>query len=191
MKEEWNKAEVVPASQAAAALQSVSRRLGLLHLSYARTIIDELGEEDGVRLISKAIKNYGSRIGEKTRKEVLGKGLEATPENFAQGDSYALPKIRGLHERLEAVEVEGRIRVRTLGCMLAEVWKEYGEEKLGRLYCYMDPAKYMAYNPDYKLAHTKTVPDGDDCCEFEVKPTTEQEKEDFLSEDRDWFHIDK
>jgi hypothetical protein len=191
MKEECDKGDVILASEAAAALQSLSRRLALIHLSYARTIIDELGEENGMRLISKAIKDYGSRIGEKTRKEVLEKGLEATPENFGQGDSYALPKFRGLHERLEAGEVEGRIRIKALGCMLAEVWKEYGEERLGRLYCYMDPAKYMAYNKDYKLVHTKTVPDGDECCEFEVKRTTEREKADFFSEDRDWFYIDK
>jgi hypothetical protein len=191
MKEEWDKGEVVPISKAAAAIQSVTRRLALIHLSYARTIIDELGEENGMRLISKAIKDYGSRIGEKTRKEVLGKGLEATPENFGQGDSYALPNIPGLHERRETIEVNGKIRARAFGCLLAEVWKEYDEEKLGRLYCYMDPAKYMAYNQDYKLAHTKTVPDGDECCELEVKRTTEEEREDFFSEDRDWFYIDK
>lgn len=41
------------------------------------------------------------------------------------------------------------------GCVLAKVWLEYGEEKIGRLYCHMNVAKYMGYNPNYKLIHTK------------------------------------
>jgi hypothetical protein len=81
--------------------------------------------------------------------------------------------------------------VRAYKCALGEVWKEYGEEKLGRLYCYVDPAKYMAYNPNYKLVHIKALPDGDDYCELTVRPTTEQERKDFSSEKKDWRYIDK
>ena len=73
----------------------------------------------------------------------------------------------------------------------AKLWKEYGEEELGRLYCYVDPAKYMSYNPNYKLIHIKAVPDGHQYCELAVKLTTEEEKKDFLSKDKDWLYIDK
>ena len=41
------------------------------------------------------------------------------------------------------------------------------------------------------FSHAKAIPDGDECCEFEVKATTEQEREDFLDKDKDWFYIDK
>jgi len=71
------------------------------------------------------------------------------------------------------------------------VWRELGEDKLGRFYCYIDPAKYMAFNPDYKLAHAKAIPDGDEYCELEVVPTTEKERKDFAAKDKDWFYIDK
>jgi predicted hydrocarbon binding protein len=191
MKEKAEKSEAVPINQVVQALQSTSRRIALIHLAYAKAIIEELGEEKGMKLIAKAIKNYGAKIGEKTREEVLKKGLEAIPENFNKGESYALPIIPGMHDRRERVDVEGVKRNRAYGCVLAEVWKEYGEEKLGRLYCYMDVAKYMAYNPNYKYAHTKAMPDGDEYCEFEVKRTTEEERKDFLAEDKDWFYIDK
>lgn len=96
-----------------------------------------------------------------------------------------------MHERIETVEVEGEPRVRAYGCVLAKVWQEYGEEKLGRLYCYMDVAKYMGYNPNYKLIHTKTVPEGDEYCELVVGPTTEKERKDFSAKDKDWLYIDK
>ena len=191
MKEKSEKNKVVPINEVIQAIQSTSRRIALIHSAYAKVIIDELGEEKGMKIISKAIKNYGARIGEKTRKELLMKGLEAIPDNFSKGESYAIPTIPGMHDRRETVNVEGVKRTRAYGCVLAKVWKEYGEEKLGRLYCYMDVAKYMAYNPNYKYAHIKAIPDGDEYCELEVKSTTEEERKDFLAEDQDWFYIDR
>jgi hypothetical protein len=190
MKKKSESRRVIPIKEVVQALQSTSRRIALLHSAYARVILEELGEEKGMKLISKVIKNYGVRIGEKTRQEVLMKGLEATPENFSKGESYAIPNIPGMHDRRETIEVEGVKKNRAYGCVLAKVWKEYGEEKLGRLYCYMDVAKYIAYNPNYKYPHIKAIPDGDNYCEFEVKPTTEKERKDFFAEDRDWFYID-
>ncbi len=183
--------QTVSLKEAAQAIESASRRIALLHLSYAKTIMAELGADKGKRLIARAIKDYGSKIGRKTREEVEHKGLPAMPENFSKADTYTLPKIPGMHEKRERFEKNGKTRFRAYGCVLGTVWQEYGEEELGRLYCYMDTAKYMAYNPDYKYVHIKALPDGDECCEFEIKPTTPKEKADFQSADADWFEIDK
>jgi len=190
-KSEKKEVDIVTINDVEKALQSTSRRIALIHMAYAKVIIEELGDEKGMRLISKAIKNYGVRIGEKTKEEVIMKGLQAIPENFSKGESYAIPTMPGMYGRRETVEEKGFKKNRTYGCVLAQVWKEYGEEKLGRLYCYMDVAKYIAYNPNYKYAHIKAIPDGDEYCELEVKSTTEQEREDFFAEDKDWFYIDK
>ena len=181
--------KAVPLNEAIKAVGSASRRIALLHLSYAEAIINELGKEKGVKLISNAIKKYGSRIWRKTREEVLAKGLKPTPENFNKGKSYTIPKF-GMHDRIETVEVEGKKRTQAFGCVLASVWHEYGKEELGRLYCYMDVAKFMAYNSNFKLSHIKTAPDNDECCELEIRPTTEKERKDF-SKDKEWFYIDK
>jgi hypothetical protein len=75
------------------------------------------------------------------------------------------------------------------GCLLAKVWKEYGGEELGRLYCLTDPAQLMAFNPETALVHLKTEPDGDDHCELVFRATTEQEREDFAN-NRDWSAMD-
>ena len=191
MNEKAENEKFVPINEASNALKSIGRRLAIIHLSYARTIINELGEEKGMRIISKAIKDYGVKIGEKTKEEVMKQGLECSPENFSKGESFDLPTFPGTHERLEIIEDEGVTKYCGYGCLSAKVWKEYGEEKLGRLFCYVDPAKFMAYNPKYKLVHSKAIPDGDEYCELQVKPTTEKERKDFLSEDADWFYIDK
>lgn len=191
MAEEPKKEDLIPLAEASSALASMGRRLALIHLSYARAIMDELGEERGTKVIARAIKDFGAAIGAETREEVLEKGLEATPENFGKGEKYALPSYPGLHDLYESGTKDGTGRARAHGCVIAKVFKEYGEDKLGRLYCYMDAAKYMGYNPRWKLAHTKTVPDGDECCEFVVKETTEEERESFSSEDKEWFWIDK
>ena len=181
----------ISTEQAGKALASASRRIALLHLAYAKAIVKELGEERGTRLISEAIKDYAVKIGNKTKEEVEAKGLETIPENFGAGDSYALPDFPGMHSGRETVEKEdGTRRFRAYGCVLGEVWREYGEEKLGRLYCYMDTAKYMGYNPHYKYVHIKAVPEGDECCEFEIRRTTAREREDFETEGRDWFYMD-
>ena len=182
--------ETVPLHEARRAIASASRRIGLLHISYAKTLVEELGEEKGRALIAKAIKDFGIRIGEKTKKEVLDQGLEPTAENFTAGKSYAIPKIPGMHDRIFPAIVEGEQRIIAHGCVLAKVWREYKEEKLGRLYCYMDVAKMMAYNSNYKLVHTKAIPDGYDRCELVIRPTTEEERKDFSAKDKDWFYID-
>ena len=182
--------ETIPLEEAKQAVELTARRLGLLHLSFARTLVDELGEEKGKELIMKAIKDYGKRIGKKVKESVIDQGLEPTPKNYGTGKSGDLPEF-GMHENKETVEVDGEKRPRSYGCAMAKVWAEYDEDKLGRLYCYVDPAKYMAFNSEFKLIHIKALPDGDEYCEFAIRPTTEQDKKDFAAKDADWSRIDK
>jgi len=183
--------DVVPLSEAMAGVSCLGRMLGLLQLTYARAIVERLGEEEGIELISKVIKKYAMTCGQTMREEVLAKGMEAVPENYYEGESYRLPNFPGVHECREIVEVNGEKRRRAHGCVLAKLWKEQGGERLGRLYCYVDTAKYMAFNPNYKLIHTKAMPDGDEFCEFALRPSTEKERTDFFSEDKEWLYIDK
>ena len=182
--------DLIKREDAAREIELVSRRLGLLHLAFARTLMDEFGEEVGRRLVLKAIKRYGIMIGEEVKRAVQADGLPLTPDNYGVGKGRSLPEF-GMHERSEKLEVGGEKRSRAYGCVMAKVWKEYGEDKLGRLYCYVDPAKYMAYNPNYKLAHVTAIPDGSPYCEFCIKETTQQERDDFVSPDADWDYIDR
>jgi len=182
--------ETISLEEAKRAVELTARRLGLLHLSFARTLVDELGEKKGRELIMRAIKDYGKRIGKEVREGVIDQGLDPIPENYGAGKASDLPEF-GMHQGREGVEIDREKRTRAYGCAMAKVWHEYGEDELGRLYCYVDPAKYMAFNPDFKLVHIKTLPDGDEYCELTVRPTTEQDRKDFSAKDTDWSRIDK
>ncbi len=177
----------IPLDEAAEEVELVSKRLALLHLTYAQTLTEELGEEKGKELTLKAIKRYGKKIGEKRREEIEEKGLEPTAEHFSEGDVLRIPRF-GMHSDLEEDE-EGDLQL--YGCTLGKFWKEEGEEELGRLYCYVDPAKYMGYNEDAIQIHDKALPAGDECCQFTVRSSTEEEKEMFRSEEEDFSDIDE
>jgi len=181
---------MIPLEEAEHEVALTSRRIALLHLAFAKTLISEFGEEKGTQLIVKAIKAYGRQVGKEAREAVLAQGLELTPVNYSAGPARGLPKF-GMHTRIEDVMVGSEPRFRAFGCVMGKVWNELGEGKLGRLYCLVDPAKFMTFNPDYKLAHAKALPDGDPYCEFCIRKTTEQERWDFASDDAEWTYIDR
>lgn len=180
------KEKTITLTEAAHEVKLASRRIGMLHLAYAKAITEALGKEKGEELILKAIKNYGEIIGQATKAIVLDEGLELKPENFSIEKARSLPKY-GLNDKVVEDE-EGR---KVYGCEMAKLWRELGEEELGSLYCFIDVAKYMYYNPDFKLAHKKAMPvHKTDYCLFSLEETTEQEKNDFFQE-KDWRYLDK
>ena len=165
----------------------VSRRLGLLHLAFAEVLVRHLGEEDGKKMTARAIKEYGRMVGEKKRELAQEEGKELTPETFLGLSD--LPSI-GMHDQIDEVEVDCEKRIRAHGCVMGKVWKELGKDELGRSYCMIDPASCMAFNPELKFVHTKALPDGDPYCELVIRPTTEDDRQTFASEDTNWTTIE-
>jgi hypothetical protein len=157
------KKEMISKDEAFRQLKSMITRTALIHYAFTKTIIDELGKEKGGKLAKKAIRLYGEMVGKKARENTLAKGLPTLAENF-QNDLPAL----GWADR-EKVVVEGEKRARVHTCYLAEAWKELGVPEIGRLYCFVDQAKYEAYNPELECVHTKNVLDGDPYCELAVR----------------------
>ena len=155
--------EMVPLKEAEHQVKVVTQRLALLHLAYAKTLVNEFGWKKGKLLILKAIKDYGMRVADRTQR-----GFQSLPK-------YGFWENR-----------EGKPRL----CELGKLVLESGEGDIGSLYCLIDAAKTMASNPQEKLIHTKCLPLGDEHCEFVTVPTTEKDRADFFAENRDWSHID-
>ncbi|NLD44252.1 MAG: L-2-amino-thiazoline-4-carboxylic acid hydrolase [Chloroflexi bacterium] len=160
-----------PAPDPLEAGRSMARRLALLHMAYARTLVDALGDEAGQALIRRAIAAYGAHVGERVRRSVEALGLEPTPANYAAGDDVPPSLFPS-----RSVEVDGEARSRSGACPLCAIWREYGEEALGGLYCGVDPAKMEAYNPAWTMVHTRRQPLGDPYCEFAIRPTGAQDE---------------
>jgi hypothetical protein len=143
-------------------------RAALIQYAFTKTLIEGLEEKKGKKLARKAIKLYGEGVGKRVKEKTLAQGLPLIRENF-QDD---LPDL-GWVDR-ERVEVEGEKRPRTYTCHLAKVWQELGVPDLGRLYCFVDQAKYQAYNPELQCVHVKNVLDGDPYCELAVRTKKKQ-----------------
>jgi hypothetical protein len=141
---------------------SMIRRTALLHYCFSKTLIEELGEERGKELILKAIHSYGEKVGKKVKEETLAKGLDLLIENYQED----LPTLGW---EIERAIVEGEPRARIHVCHLANVWKDLGAPEIGRLYCYVDQAKYKAYNPTIECIHMKNALEGDPHCELAVR----------------------
>ncbi len=180
--------EMIPLAEAKQQVELVCRRLGLLHLAFAETLVKEFGQEKGKKLTARAISAYSKRIAEAKKKKASEQGLSPTPETM--GRFRDIPTI-GMHERAESAVVNGETRRRAYGCVMGRVWHEAGQDDLGKIYCYVDPASAMFFNPDFKIAHTKALPDGDPYCELVTRPTTPAEREELRKKDADWAAIDR
>jgi hypothetical protein len=178
---------LIPLQRAEAEVALVVERVALLHLAYAEMLVAEYGEERGRELAVKAIRRYGAKIAAKARRAAEEQGLPLEPEHYdAGGPNW--PSV-GTSDAVERIEVDGGTHTCIRGCGLAKTWREQGGESLGRLYCLVDAAKMMAYNPAYAVVHLQAEPDGDACCELVLRGTTAQEREDFAG-DRDWSYLD-
>jgi hypothetical protein len=151
----------------------MARRTALLYHAFASSLIEELGEEQGVRLIEKSIRSYGHACGQAIKDGILAKGLPLTPENFNLVRD--LPDFGW--EMSTVVDQQGEQSVITY-CPLAAVWIQMGEagRKLGRLYCFVDQAKQEAYNPEYQFLHLKNVLDGDPYCMFALRSSSDTKR---------------
>lgn len=158
------KMEMITREEAFQQVKSMITRAALIHWAFTQTLVEELGEKKGKALAKKAIRRYGREVGRRVKERTLAKGLPLTRENF-QDD---LPGL-GWAER-EKVEVEGEERSRIYTCLLARVWQELGVPELGRIYCFVDQAKYEGFNPELQCVHVKNVLDGDAFCEMAVRP---------------------
>jgi predicted hydrocarbon binding protein len=164
------KKETISREEASRQVKSMITRAALIHYAFTKTLIDELGKKKGKALAKKAIELYGKEVGKRVKERTLARSLPLTRENF-QDD---LPGL-GWAER-EKVEVEGEKRSRVYTCHLARVWQELGVPELGRIYCFVDQAKYEAFNPQLQCVHIKNVLDGDPYCELVVRPKKNKEQ---------------
>ena len=162
--------QTVDREQAFREVLAMIRRTALIHYCYAKTLVEEFGEEKGRELILKAIRSYGEEVGKGVRETARAKGLEPLPENYQED-------LPSLGWEIERVVVDGEPRARVHVCHLANVWKELGAPELGRLYCCVDQAKYEAYNPDLVCVHERNLLDGDPFCELVVRSKGPENRE--------------
>ena len=158
--------EIVPLKEAKEQVETAITRIALLHLAFSKTLLEEFGADRGKELITRSILRYGRLVGDRMKR-----GLP----------DYPTAKYGAYVER-----ENGRI----YDCILARIFRENKELDLGRLYCYVDPAKIMTVDPNMKQIHGDCAACGDEYCTFAELATTEKERKDFMNASVDWKYVD-
>lgn len=156
------KKKMLSQDEATRQVLSIVNRMALLHYSYAKTLVRELGTKKGKEITRKAIDFYGTQVGKRVREKTKAKSLPTLLENYQED----LPLLGW---NMEKVVVDGEPRIRIYDCNLAKAWNDLGDPALGRLYCYMDQAKYPAYDSKLECVHEKNTLDGDPYCELAIR----------------------
>jgi len=144
--------------------------MALLYYCMAKNVVEKLGEEEGKKLILKAMREFGSMRGEGIKRKVVAKSLELNLQNLHQ--NYDLP----LHVALKMKSIKStpyEFHSENYFCKFAEVWRELGKEavSLGLLYCKQDAALMHSYNPNIGFNNPKNVLREDHCCEHIMRLT--------------------
>jgi len=148
--------EMISTDECAQQVRTMGYMFGLFYYHFAKTLVEELGEEEGKKFILKAVRSYGHERGFKIKEEVQKRGLELTVENFKKFSD--LPPLGWDFEAGKMVY-----------CSYTQPWIEKGAVDLGNLYCEVDIALYEAYNPTIKVERLKSVLKGHECCEYDIE----------------------
>lgn len=126
-----------------------------------KAFIEEFGEERTVKIVEPVIKSLARESGAQFAKMVGGNSLE----HFAKGMSVWGKDDALVQEIIE--QDETRLSLNVTRCRYAEMYKEIGIPELGFLLsCSRDFAMVEGFNPKIKLSRTKTIMEGEDCCDF-------------------------
>ena len=162
-----NQNEMIPKAEALRQINLALRRTAMLYHAFGETLIKELGKEQGISLVKKAIESYGTDVGLAARETAEKKSVPLKPENFESD----LPTMAW---KTEEVVIDGEKRVRVHFCPLAKELLDMEEAERARLYCWVDQAKMHAFNPGYEFLHLKNLIDGDPYCEMVIRPVEKE-----------------
>lgn len=122
----------------------------------AKNIVEAMGEEEGEKVIRKALKEFGEDRVSSIKAEALEKGVTV--------DSFE--KFFTVRDMPDCGWVNGDERGVVEQCLFHEVWKRYGDMgmKMGALYCEIDYILYGSFG--FELDRPECKCTGGDRCIF-------------------------
>ncbi len=122
-----------------------------------RAIQAKYGDE-GVETIHHAYKELSGERGRKMAREANALTLPAFCSALEAG-------CTGSHEWLKLEDTDKRQAYRFTRCMWAEIFDELGAPDIGFWLCEGDAPISSAFNPAIGFQRSKTLMEGDDCCD--------------------------
>ena len=128
-----------------------------LAVAFAKEFEDELGEERALGIIGRAFEKIQVKAGQELAAELGSNGLDALVGYYRKRAEES--------DAIEIVEVTDKhIALKITRCRAWEAFKHLGAPEVCKMYCESDYAYIKAFNPDIKMIRTKTLSNGDDCC---------------------------
>ena len=122
-----------------------------------RAIQAKYGDE-GVEVIHQAFKEHAAERGRKMAREAKAGTLKAYCSALEAG-------CTGGNEWLKLEDTDKRQAYRFTRCIWAEIFNELGARDIGFWMCEGDEPMASAFNPAIGFQRTKTLMEGDDCCD--------------------------
>ncbi|MHA2424248.1 MAG: L-2-amino-thiazoline-4-carboxylic acid hydrolase [Candidatus Thorarchaeota archaeon] len=124
------------------------------------------------KLLAAWKQDYGPEYDELVR-EILAENVCKNARNWAKekGISTAEEIVQNMWEGWDEGEftierTESGIQIHCTGCPIADAYRSIGEIELGVLFqCNEDPHIVRGINPGMAFRRTKTLMEGDDCCD--------------------------
>ncbi|UCG95810.1 MAG: L-2-amino-thiazoline-4-carboxylic acid hydrolase [archaeon] len=103
-------------------------------------------------------------------KEVFYKPWQEAGQSVENNDIRTLKDMveqgcTGTHEWEKVTDEPNRVAYKFTGCVWAEIFRELGAPEIGKWFCDSDPVYVEAFNPKIKFKRTKTLMEGDECCD--------------------------
>lgn len=131
-----------------------------------KAFTEEFGQEKTLEVAGKVISRLAQEGGQKLVELVGGNQLSD------------MNKVTTLFGKSGALEIESvsneeqKMEFNIVRCKYAEMYKDLGLENYGFLLsCHRDSALFKGFNPNFKFSRTKTIMEGDDCCDFCLETT--------------------
>ena len=126
-----------------------------------------MGKEKALEIIGKV----ADRLARKMIKETLEVMPVNSFEDFMKWFQGASDE--GMWDKVnvdEYIRVGDNVREsKTVQCLYADVWRKWGAPEVGyQWHCAIDFAMAEEIHPNYRLERTKTLMQGDDCCDFKM-----------------------
>ena len=130
----------------------------------SKAVVGEVGEEEGERIIRKAVVKYGNQRGKRMAMRAEANGH---PRTFANWVPYAEIKLRMGDFKMEFLERSPDARWRTSRCPWSDAWAENDLMQYGRFFCMeIDRAVVQGFNEDLVLEVNSTLSNGAEYCDM-------------------------
>ena len=129
-----------------------------------KSVVEEVGVEQGEPVIRKAVRKYGEERGKRMALRATENGHAL---NMATYLAYSEWEASGGNMQVSMKTKVPHATVEVHKCPWHTTWEQDGLIEFGRYYCLeIDEAVVRGFNPDLKIDINGTRTNGADCCEF-------------------------